>query len=645
MAKKPTGPKKVVKPVPAVGSTSTKPPKPVPKPPTKLRLTVHVVRVKFGGLVATVEENVKDATVEVLGQIIKKTAANGKMTTQEIPPGKHVIKVFKAGHGPVPKAGDPFVPDFTVIQETTQPAGDHTVKIQVSDGSSAIIVNVFDGPTNAKALGEAEVEVVGTAIKKTNKAGGNLGRAVFEHVPFGARAVKVRKVGFGPIPAAGAAFAFGEVVANPGPSVKHGTTAVVELHMGHPGNTVTKIEATIKDTVGMSPATILPAGELAASAGNQRLKTSLSADPALATNKPVVVVRGSNQITLTAITNPAGNGVDWKVVANENKESPPSITPSASRTSAVLSTNKTGSFAVIAADGDSKIIWNVVFAHLKVKPATSRVKASKAFFFQSVVPGFIFVLSGQFVTDQAAWQARVDMEVIGGGADGSIGAEKIDIHYFQNGVAPINDAGAYIGPPTAVAGPPITGAVTETPPNVPILDATGGGGPVPPNSPRVPEGVATIAPIIFGGPTFILTALGNRKFRLQSLDSPGTRFPFVHSGVKVATLRSVSNFRSFRAAVAATSKDSYNNLVVVADLRWQARYDGNIVYPAGSPAPPAVVPAGTAGSWVGTTNAVTAPAQYSLVSDATGGQDAVVAGFRILPPRFNAAAGFMMVPS
>lgn len=637
-----TAPKKKSKPVPVVPPKKKVIP---PPPPVVATLTVEVVEVLTG-------KAIKDATVELQGVDIKPTGANGKVTFKPIPPKTVNILVRKDKHGPVPAAkGDPFTPGVNVILTgVVLVAGPRTITVQMCDGTGSLLVRARRIVNNALvALPKAEVEVVGQRLVPETP---DDGEQFFNGIPAGKFSVRVRKVGYGPRrKTATDTFAFGEGAKDV--TVPAGHPEQIDIEMENPGNTVTKIFAVIKDTVGLVAAPAL-AGEPAAAAGSQRLKSSNSNSLSLTANVPVVLVRGCNKVTLTVTTTPAGSAVAWQAKPNENKSTAPALAVSADGKTATLSTDKTGSFAIIAADGESRIVWNVVFAHLKVDVKSSVVKAQKAFYSHSSsgtgAARQIGVSSGKFVTSQAAWEATVDMQVIGGGADGSIGAPKIHIHYLQNGVAD-SAAGNYTGPPAAAGGAVVTGAMTETPPSLPILDANGSGGPgsTPPGPPLVPHIVDTpnAPPTIWFTTVAKLTSLGNRKFRLVSLDSPGVGFPARHS-TKAAMIRSISGDNSFRAAVAATSEDAVNNLVVVAALRWRADFSGSVTYPAGSPAPPALVtlvPGPVTLTWTGTTNNAFADAQYALVSDATGGQDAALAGFRITGPRFNSAAGQVLVPT
>lgn len=633
------------KPIPVVGSTDTKPPVPIPI----TRLTVHVVRVKFGGNVPTVEEDLKDALVEIAEiKFKKKTAANGKVTTTELKVGEVTVKVTKKKFGPVPKEGEEFKPDTVVTEKVILTGGDQTVKVQMSNGSGALVIKAFDGVGTDKPLGEVDVTVAGVGTKPTRKTGDNIGQIFFEDVPFGKVKVSGRKEGYGPIPEAGKEFKFGKVEAAPEPESKHGVTTIVELHVTHPGNTIKKIEATIKDTPGLVAAPAL-AGEAAAPAGNQRLKSSTSSDVALGTNKPIVLVRGCNDVTLTVTTDPAGNKSDWRVKLNENSGSVPTITPSADGKKATLKCDKTGSFAVIAADGESKVIWNVVFVHVKADVASSvaQIKLRKNTFADNgSTANSVRIRSGQFVTGNAAFEGGIDVTLVGGGADKKLGTDRIDLHMIQSGITDTL-AGNYVGPPAAAGGPPVTGAGTETPPNLPIVDCNGPGGaaPSPPNAPHITEADGNSPPLIWLASSFTLTNLGNQKFRVFTLDSPGGGFPVRHGGAppKAAHIRTVSGVNGFRTGVCATSRDAVNNIVVQADMRWQADFSGNVTYPGGTPASPALVPAGTVATWVGTTHGTTGDNTFALVSDATGGQDAAAAGFRIAGPRFNSGPGQVIV--
>ncbi len=633
-------------PIPIVGSTSTKPPVPLPI----TRLTVHVVRVKFGGNVPTVEEDVKDADVEVVEvKFKKKTPANGKVTTKELKVGEVTVKVKKKGFGPVPKEGEDFKPDTIVTEKVILTGADQTVKIQMSNGSGALVIKVFDGVGTDKPLGEVDVTVAGAGTKPTRKDGANIGQIFFEDVKFGKVKVSGRKEGYGPIPEAGKEFKFGKIDASPDPESKHGVTTVIELHVTHPGNTIKKIEATIKDTPGLIAAPAL-AGESAAAAGNQRLKSSTSNVEALATNKPIVLVRGCNDVTLTVTTDPAGNKSDWRVKLNENSGAVPKITPSADGKKATLKTDKTGSFQVIAADGESKIIWNVVCVHAKVLLNTTVINVQNLYVNSGSNANFTGATSGQFATGNAAFESRVDVELIGGGADKKLGTDQIDLHNFQNGTAD-TAAGNYTGPAVAAnPGVPVVGQGLETPPNMPVLDSNGPGAgqPNPPNCPLIPD-TSNAPPTIWFGASSTITQLGNQKVRVATLDSPALSFARRHQGAgaaaKVAFLRTITGGFTFRTAVAATSRHAVNNIVVTADVSWTATYDGNVVYPAGTPAAPAAVPAGTVGTYsaMATASTTAAAARFANISEATGGQDAAAAGFRITIPRFNSAAAQVVV--
>lgn len=632
-------------PIPIVGSTATKPPVPLPI----TRLTVHVVRVKFGGNVPTVEEDVKDADVEVVEvKFKKKTPANGKVTTVELKVGEVTVKVTKKGFGPVPKEGEDFKPDTVVTQKVTLIGGDQTVKIQMSNGSGALVVKVFNGVGTDKPLGEVDVTVAGVGTKPTRKDGANIGQIFFEDVKFGKVKVSGRKEGYGPIPEAGKEFKFGKIDASPDPESKHGVTTVIELHVTHPGNQIKKIEATIKDTPGLVAAPAL-AGESAAPAGNQRLRSSTSNVEALATNKPIILVRGCNDVTLTVTTDPVGNKSDWRVKLNENSGAVPTITPSADGKKATLRCDKTGSFKVFAADGESKVVWNVVFVHVKADVASSvaQIKLRKTTYADNGSNAArVRIRSGTFVTGAAAFEGGIDVTLVGGGADKKLGTDRINLHMIQSGVRDTL-AGNYIGPPAAPAGPNITGAGTETPPHLPVVDCNGPGGanPVPPNAPLISEADGNSPPLIWAPSSFSVTNLGAQKFRVFTLDSPGGSFPIRHGGAppKAAHIRTVSGVNGFRTGVCATSQDAVNNIVVQADIRWAADFSGNVTYPAGTPASPALIPAGTVATWVGTTHGATGDNTFALISDATGGQDAAAAGFRISGPRFNSGAGQVIV--
>jgi hypothetical protein len=114
--------------------------------------------------------------------------------------------------------------------------------------------------------------------------------------------------------------------------------------------------------------------------GRDTLFTSTVDDLSLASNAPSIVVRGCHAIHLVAVTEPPEQPVTWTVEANENTDSPPSITADAKPWQATLASGKHGSFSVIGTAGENRIVWNIVFVWVKVDVAAAVVTLTGANF-------------------------------------------------------------------------------------------------------------------------------------------------------------------------------------------------------------------------------------------------------------------------
>jgi len=184
---------------------------------------------------------------------------------------------------------------------------------------------------------------------------------------------------------------------------------------------VTQISATVAGTKGKRLATNTRPDNV--------LTPSTSSDESLSGNAPVTLIRGCPQVTLAATTNPPNAPVTWAVKANQNSSSAPAITPTDGGTKAKLQTNQTGSFSVIATLGSSKVVWNVVFAWVNVDPSSSVITSNDTYFADAGSGGGSTVFqSGDFPTAKYAWEAKVKLQVIGGGSDGKLGGGKVKIH-------------------------------------------------------------------------------------------------------------------------------------------------------------------------------------------------------------------------
>jgi hypothetical protein len=354
---------------------------------------------------------------------------------------------------------------------------------------------------------------------------------------------------------------------------------------------VIKITAKVEGTKGVrKPATDTRADDV--------LTPSTSAVEGLAANAPVVLVRGCHDVQLAVETSPAGEAVQWEVKPNENTESAPTISPEDGGKKAKLKTDKAGSFSVIAKLDDSKVIWNVVFVHVKVDPASSVIVGRND---QFVDGGGGSFASGDFVAGKYAWEGTVNVKVLGGGADKKLGIDKVKLKILQNGVRDTL-TGHYDGGGTAL----------EVPKGgLPVVDATGAG------SPFITNSVAgTVTP----------NSGTDRVW--WSGDSPAGGFPLAHKNTGTR-LKSISGVNGFEIAVASVSDDAANSIVVHAKTAWAADYSGTI---------------DAAGTYTPSGAKVDKEAQFNLISSGTGGQDAGDAGMETFPPRFNGGVDTTFTP-
>jgi hypothetical protein len=354
----------------------------------------------------------------------------------------------------------------------------------------------------------------------------------------------------------------------------------------------------IKATVGATKAIRDPKNK---SRIDNILTPSSSDKESLDDNKPVVLVRGCLDVQLQAITVPPNLPVQWFVKPNENDGDAPAITPSEGSKKAILKTDKTGSFSVIAAVGVSRIVWNVVFVWVKVDPATTIKTTRDNYHDLGVQGGWQSFQSGDFVDGKFTWEVQVDATVIGGGKDKKLGIDRVHLGVLQNGVADTL-SGNYTK----------SGSLMEAPlGGLPVVDSNGDADTHPMLSNL---NSATVKPDNTGPSRTIWTA-----------DSPGGVFPVWHRDGK-QFLSSVSGIMGFQATIASLSIDAPNAFCVHAKVAWHADFAAKIVY-SGSPVP--------VGKYVPNGATTFTESEFSLISDATGGQDAGLAGFETFEPRWN----------
>jgi len=315
----------------------------------------------------------------------------------------------------------------------------------------------------------------------------------------------------------------------------------------------------------------------------------------------VILIRGCKDVELEAVTTPPNKPVTWTVKSNENTDPPVAITPIDGGKKAKLKTGTHGSFSVIATLGACKVVWNVVFVWVKVDVKSSViVKRKNKYADNGSSAARCRFRSGQFSAGQYPWEAKVKVKVVGGGKSKRIGTNKVKLHLLQNGVA---DTLTGIYPPG--------GTALEVPKGgFPVRDSNGSANPWMDNP-------TTVTP-------------NNTAFKREvwTGDSPAGGFPTAHKNTGRA-LTGISGVNGFSAAIAAVSDDAPTALMVHAKTNWSADFKGKV-----------------AATGIYTPNGAKTTAQLSflLISSATGGKDAGVAGFETFEPRFNGGTNTTWTP-
>ncbi len=363
-----------------------------------------------------------------------------------------------------------------------------------------------------------------------------------------------------------------------------------------PPDCVTQIKAKLEGTHGVrKPGTDKRADNI--------LTPSSSADESLASNPPVILVRGCKDVELTAVTTPADKPVTWEVKSNENTDAPPTITPIDGGKKAKLKTNVHGSFSVIATLGTCKVVWNVVFVWVNVTVATSVItKRNNKYADNGSNAARTRFRSGQFSAGQYPWEAKVKVKVLGGGNSKRLGTDKVKLHLLHNGVADTL-TGNYAGPPP--------GTALEVPRGgLPIRDSNGAGDPWMDN------------------PTTITPDNTSYQREVWTGDSPAGGFPGTHANTGMR-ITSISGINGFSAAIASVSDDAPTALMVHATTDWSADFKGDV---------------DAGGIYTRNGAKTTVESAYRLISSATGGQDAGLAGFETFEPRFNGGTDTTWTP-
>jgi outer membrane protein OmpA-like peptidoglycan-associated protein len=309
------------------------------------------------------------------------------------------------------------------------------------------------------------------------------------------------------------------------------------------------------------------------------LRSSTSSDQDLKTNKPVVLLKGSEALRLTAITDPPGMGVTWEITQNETTQPAPDFNPKQGPDTEVK-TGKVGSFAVAARLNGSVVFWNLVLVGIEIDGSSTSEGRNGGYVDLGTTPSrlgandafdksrFTGVSSGEFVFGKHAWSAQVKANLTGGGPTGDLGCDQISIQILQNLEAD-NVVGEYetqlavsnagfrlldtaIGSPDDWDGPFIGQGLVQRP------------------TPRVLKK----SPFLWPPGMVKVVSRDLRSCVLQAGDSPAVAFKT--RSPKSEKLQRIRGSTEFRSALAAFSKDSINSISVYADTVWLADYTGGV---------------------------------------------------------------------
>jgi len=326
------------------------------------------------------------------------------------------------------------------------------------------------------------------------------------------------------------------------------------------------------------------------------LPDSASTIPDLGLNKPVVLIRGSVPVRLTAETSPPGQKVNWTVVPNENAESKPELTTTGDTT---------------------EPLRNVVFVFVKVEAETTLAfdnPNGAHFEDDGSGTGDIKIRSGKFDPNdpgQYAFSVIVDVSLIGGGRAKDIGIKDVVIHFLQNGLG--TDIVGHYDDNVNVR------EVLKDNLTFPVVDSNG----------KTPDYFGPLPEP--DEPPFTLAALqvkllrddGNKRVVLFG-DSPGAVTPRIFRN---KFLRTITGGNDFRLGIGSFSQQSMNSIVAHAEILWRCNFKGKVLNAENDSAKYKEDGAGT--------TIKTSGRRFQLIFEGTGGRDARDAGFEIFPPRFN----------
>jgi len=291
---------------------------------------------------------------------------------------------------------------------------------------------------------------------------------------------------------------------------------------------------------------------------DSNLRSSRSSDKSLGANPLVVLVRGCKDVLLEAETTLPNTPVTWKVQANESKNKPLAI--AADGVNATLKTNVEGSFSAITPLGARKVVWNVVVADHELTGTT-------------ITPAG----SGDNKDGKRSWEAAIKVKLVGGGADQTLGVDKVRVHILQN-ITKMTLTGHYTNMERL---------------DTPFMDYPGK---VTPNN-------------------------RSAKREVFTGDDPNALLFNVDEKTK-GLLRTITGGDEFRTALASVGDDAPNTILVHTFATRAADFTGTVHVEPDDPKVPGV--------YAPTGAKTTGSDSFSLLSEGTGGQD--VAGFETFPP-------------
>lgn len=354
---------------------------------------------------------------------------------------------------------------------------------------------------------------------------------------------------------------------------------------------------------------------------------------------PVVLVRSDLEITLEAITEPAGQPVTWSVVANQSPGTPPAVTPEAGGTKARVKTDQTGSFSVVATVAGSTVRWNFVLVSVNVDVAGAQVKLAPFSAFQDAaialkskpnpqgfnLPGtMVAAVVGEFTFGKQAWETTLTVKLVGGGQNGDVGIDKVTPRYSQNLTGCFVSA-KYSGGArgmTGISGTPL-GRLLD-------IGGTAGSGPGPVAGNAFKGGQLIQIWPVTTTPGMVQNSFPNPAdksvVKIQMGDSPASPAFDSHiknsAGASLDAIR-IEGFTKFLAAVASWSTDAPNTLIVHAMTEWLADYNGRVEFPNGNAAP---------AEYVADFAHMTTVTPWTLTGSASGGLEASRAGLEFRGP-------------